>query len=97
VLVLDSVSYHCSVAMRTWWAPQEGRMLPFWLLIYAPNLNLLEPVWRFLKPKLACRRFWRNRDGLRQAAATLLDQTQARFHTPDRPSIRLEHNLCHSA
>ena len=52
----------------------------------APNLNLLERVWRFLKQKLACHRFWADPDGLRQAAATLLDQTEARFHAPiDQP------------
>ena len=97
VLVLDNVSYHRSAAMRTWWAAQEGRMLPFWLPAYAPNLNLLERVWRFLKQKLACHRFWADRDGLRQAASTLLDQTEARFHAGDRPAIRLGHNLCQSA
>ena len=97
VLVLDNVSYHRSAPMRIWWAAQEGRMLPFWLPAYAPNLNLLERVWRFLKQKLACHRFWSDRDGLRQAAATLLDQTQARFHTLDRPAIRLGHDLCQTA
>ena len=35
VLVLDNVSYHRSAAMRTWWAAQGGRMLPFWLPAYA--------------------------------------------------------------
>jgi transposase len=97
VLVLDNVSYHRSPSMRTWWAAQEGRVLPFWLPTYCPNLNLLERVWRFLKQKLACHRFWADRDGLRQAAATLLDRTEARFHTPDRPAIRLGHDLCQSA
>ena len=82
VLVLDNVSYHRSRPMRAWWAAQEGRVLPFWLPAYAPNLNLLERVWRFLKQKLACHRFWADRDGLRHAASTLLDQTEARFHTP---------------
>ena len=37
VLVLDNVSYHRSAAMRTWWAAQEGRMLPFWLPAYCPE------------------------------------------------------------
>ena len=97
VLVLDNVSYHRSAAMRTWWAAQGGRMLPFWLPAYAPNLNLLERVWRFLKQKLACHCFWTDRDGLRHAASTLLNQTQARFHAGDRPAIRLGHNLCQSA
>ena len=93
MLVLDNVSYHRSPPMRSWWAAQEGRVLPFWLPAYCPNLNLLERVWRFLKQKLACHRFWADRDGLRQAAATLLDQTEACFHTPDRPAIRLGHNF----
>ena len=65
VLVLDNVSYHRSAPMRIWWAAQVGRMLPFWLPAYAPNLNLLERVWRFLKQKLACHRFWSDREGLR--------------------------------
>jgi transposase len=97
VLVLDNVSYHRSAAMRPWWTAQKGRLLPFWLPAYTPNLNLLERVWCFLKQKLACHRFWADREGLRGAAATLLDQTEARFHTPDRPAIRLGHDLCQSA
>jgi transposase len=97
VLVLDNASYHRSTAMRAWWAEQGGRLLPFWLPAYAPNLNLLERVWRFLKQKLACHRFWADPQGLRQAATTLLSQTEARFHSPDRPAIRLGQNLCQSA
>jgi len=57
----------------------------------------MERVWRFLKQKLACHRFWADQEELRQAAATLLDQTAARFHTPDRPAIRLGHYLCQAA
>ena len=97
VLVLDNASYHRSAPMRTWWAAQDGRMLPFWLPTYAPTLNLLERVWRFLKQKLACHRFWADPAGLDQAARTLLGQTEARFHAPDRPAIRLGHNFCQSA
>lgn len=97
VLVLDNVSYHRSAAMRTWWAEQHGRVLPFWLPVYAPNLNLLERVWRFLKQKLACHRFWADREGLRQAAITLLEQTEAHVHAATRPAIRLAHNFCQSA
>ena len=97
VLVLDNVSYHRSLPMRTWWADQQGRVLPFWLPAYCPNLNLLERVWRFLKQKLACHRFWADQEGLRQAAATLLDQTEACFHSSKRPAIRCGHDLCQSA
>jgi hypothetical protein len=34
VLVLDNASYHRSPPVRTWWAEQAGRMLPFWLPKY---------------------------------------------------------------
>ena len=97
VLVLDNASYHRSAPMRTWWAAQDGRMLPFWLPAYAPIRNLLERVWRFLKQKLACHRFWNDPGALRLAAATLLNQTEARFHSPDRPAIHLGHHLWQSA
>jgi transposase len=97
VLVLDNASYHRGAAMRAWWTAQDGRLLPFWLPKYAPHLNLLERVWRFLKHKLACHRFWDNPDGLGRAALTLLRLTEARFHAPDRPAIRLGHDLCESA
>ena len=97
VLVLDNVSYHRSLAMRTWWAAQAGRMLPFWLPAYAPTLNLLERVWRFLKQKLACHRAWANPEDLRALATSLLHQTTARFHTDDRLAIRLAHNFWQSA
>lgn len=97
VLVLDNASCHRSAAMRTWWATQDGRLLPFWLPTSTPNLNLLERVWRFLKHKLACHRFWADHEGLRQATMTLLGQTQARFHSCDRPASSLGQNFCQSA
>ena len=83
--------------MRPWWAAQGGRMLPFWLPAYAPNLSLLERVWRFLKQKLACHCLWTDRDRLQHATCPLPDQTQARFHSTDRPTIRLGHTVCQSA
>jgi transposase len=97
VLVLDNVSYHRSPAVRARWAAQEGRLIPFWLPAYAPTLNLIERVWRFLKQKLACHRFWSDVAGLQAAAATLLDRIEARFHTAQPPAVRLVHNFCEAA
>lgn len=97
VLVMDNVSYHRAPAVRAWWADQGGRMIPFWLPVYAPHLNLIERVWRFLKQKLACHRFWADAAGLEAAAATLLDRTEARFHAEDRPAIRLVQDFCEAA
>ena len=58
VLVLDNVSYHRSPVVRRWWAAQHGYITAFWLPVSSPHLNLIERVWRFLKQKLPCHRFW---------------------------------------
>ncbi len=97
VLVMDNVSYHRAPAARAWWAEQGGRIIPFWLPVYAPQLNLIERVWRFLKHKLACHRFWADVAGLEVAATTLLDRIEAHFHTTTPPSIRLVKNFCEAA
>jgi transposase len=97
VLAMDTVSYHRSPPVRAWWAAQEGRAVPFWLPAYTPTLNLLERVWRFLKRKLACRRFWADADGLAAAADGLPARIEARFHADPPPSIRLVTNFCQSA
>jgi transposase len=97
VLVMDNVSYHRSQAMKDWWKAQAGRVTPLWLPLYSPNLNLIERVWRYLKAKLACHRFWANVQELQTAAATLLDHLEAHFHTATSPGIYLRRNLCESA
>ena len=97
VLVLDNVSYHRAPAVRAWWAEQGRRVTPFWLPAYAPNSNLIERVWRFLEQKLACHRFWADRDGLRHAAGVLLHRTEAHFHVECPPGIRLAQDFRQSA
>lgn len=97
VLVMDNVSDHRAPAVRAWWAGQAGRITPFWLPVYTPTLNRMERVWRFLNQKLACHRFWNDVAGLEAAAATLLDQLEAHFHTNDPPGIHLVRNFCEAA
>lgn len=97
VLVMDNVSYHRSQVMKDWWQQQERRITPCWLPKYSPNLNLIERVWRWLKQKLACHRFWADIDGLQAAAATLLDRLEAHFHCEGRPSLVLRKDFCKAA
>ncbi len=52
---------------------QQDRVRPLWLPAYAPELNLIERVWRHLKDKGAA---------IALAAAALLSRTEARFHQP---------------
>jgi hypothetical protein len=95
VLVMDNVSYHRSPAARQWWADQLGRITPLWLPVYTPNLK--ERVWRFLKQKLACHRFWADVAGLEQTTTTLLAQIEAHFHKKPGPSIYLRNHFCETA
>jgi len=97
VLVLDNVSYHRSQVMKDWWQQQATRITPCWLPKYSPNLNLIERVWRWLKQRLACHRFWADVDGLQAAADTLLDHLEAHFHADDGPSLVLRKDFCESA
>jgi transposase len=97
VLVMDNVSYHRAPAVRAWWTEQGGRITPFWLPVYAPQLNLMERVWRYLKQKLACLRFWNDAHGLETAARMVLERTTAQFHAPNGPRIRLCQNFCETA
>ena len=56
-----------------------------------------ERVWRHLTDMLSCHRWWRDRDRLPQATATLRGQVHARVHTTDHPRIRLVPASCPSA
>jgi hypothetical protein len=94
VLVLDHVSYHRAPAVRVWWAEQAGRITPMWLPVYAPNLNLMARVWRFLKRKLACHRFRADVAGLDAVATRLLEGMEAHFRRDVRPAIFLRNHLC---
>lgn len=86
VIVLDNVGCHKSHALR-----------PRWLPAYAPHLNLMERVWRFLKEKLSNHRWWNDLDRLQAATETLLDSLTGRFHTRDKPTFRLRKDSCSSA
>ncbi len=58
VVVLDNVGYHKGRRAKDWWMAQQDRVRPLWLPAYAPELNLIERVWRHLKDKLSCHRWW---------------------------------------
>jgi transposase len=97
VLVLDNASYHKTPALRAWFAAHADRISILWLPTYSPQLNLIERVWRFVKSKLACHRFWNNLDGLQGAAQILLDRTRATFAGSSYPHITLGQDFCESA
>jgi transposase len=97
VLVLDNVGYHKSHALREVWQRYTSRLEPFFLPAYAPQLNLIERLWRYAKQQLACHRWWNDLDRLIQATETLLANLEVHFHATDGPSFRPAHNFCQSA
>jgi transposase len=97
VLVMDNVSYHKTAAVRAWLAAHADRLTVCWLPTYSPHLNRIERVWRFVKQKLACHRFWHDRPGLIHAANHLLHRIAAQYTDPHRPHLTLSQNLCRFA
>jgi transposase len=97
VVVLDNVGYHKSHDLRAWWQRHAERFQSFWLPAYAPQLNLIERLWRHLKDKLTCHRWWNDIDHLKRATETLLGMVAVHFHPTDGPAFRPVQNLCESA
>jgi DDE superfamily endonuclease len=97
VVVLDNAGYHKRHQLRADWQRHADRLHPFWLPAYAPHLNLIERLWRYLKDQLANHRWWNDLSRLQQATDTLLSQLTVRFHPDEGPAFRLVHNLCDSA
>jgi transposase len=97
LLVLDNVSYHKSHELREHWQRLSRRLRPLWLPAYAPHLNLLERVWRYLKGKVGCHRWWNDLDRLMRATDTVLDNLEVHFHANDGPAFRLVQDSCQSA
>jgi len=97
VVVLDNVGYHKSRALRAAWQRYADRLQPFFLPAYAPQLNLIERLWRYLKAKLANHRWWNDLSRLEQATDTLLSRLTVRFHSGEGPAFHLVQDFCQSA
>jgi transposase len=97
VVVLDHAGYHRSFALREWWRAHAAQVQPFFLPAYTPQLNLIERLWRYLKDKLACHRWWNDLERLQQAAQTLLTGLEVHFHAADGPAFRPLHNFRETA
>jgi transposase len=97
VVVLDNVGYHQSRQPSNWWRQWPHQICPFFLPAYSPELNLMERVWRHVKDKLSCHRWWADWPALWEATTALLPHVTARFHQMTRPGIAVVQNFCSSA
>jgi hypothetical protein len=96
-VVVDNVGSHKSHLLREQWRHLADRLTPLWRPAYAPQLNRIERVWRWLKEKLAGHRWWQDIDRLIQATQTLLASIEVHFPSPHGPSFHLVQNFCRAA
>jgi transposase len=97
LVVLDNARYHKSHQCWKWWQQHSEHIRPFFLPAYAPHLNLIERVWRFLKSKLSCHRWWADMPGLMIATEEILKHLHINFYAEGQPSIALVQEFCPSA
>lgn len=97
LVVLDNVGYHKSRKCLDWWNKYREHIRPLFLPAYAPHLNLMERVWRFMKSKLSCHRWWADLPALEVATDEILSHMQVSFGSQDKPSLTLVQNICVSA
>jgi transposase len=94
MVVLDNVGYHKSHRTSAWWRRWQSRICPFFLPAYTPELNLMERVWRHVKDKLSCHRWWANWHALWTTTEALLGHLRARFHQTKGPGLEIVQNFC---
>ena len=73
VLVLDNASYHHARIVQEYLETVRNRVFAFWLPAYAPDLNLIERVWKYLKQVGLNNFFFETLDNLEQAVHRVFD------------------------
>ncbi len=77
-----------------WWRRWQRRICPFFLPAYTAELNLIERVWRYVKDKLSCHRWWADWHARWNATEALLAHLKARFHQDKGPGIEIVQDFC---
>lgn len=57
-VVIDNAKYNVSHEIRNWFARAQCRIKPVYLPSYAPNLNMIERFWRFMKRKVLHNKYY---------------------------------------
>ena len=57
-VVIDNAKYNVSHEIREWFSKRGCRIKPIYLPSYAPNLNLIERFWRFMKRKVLDNKYY---------------------------------------
>jgi transposase len=57
-VVIDNAKYNISREIKEWFGREACRIKPIYLPSYAPNLNMIERFWRFMKRKVLHNKYY---------------------------------------
>lgn len=93
ILVLDNASYHHAQIVQEYLETVKDRVFVFWLPTYAPELNLIERVWKHLKQVGLNNFFFETLTVLETATHQVLDAMSLRKMTL-RIAFQKHNELC---
>jgi transposase len=93
VLVLDNASYHHAHIVQEYLQTVKDRVFVFWLPTYAPELNLIERVWKHLKQVGLNNFFFETLTALETATHQVLDTMNLKKLTM-RITFQKHNDLC---
>ena len=71
------------------------RLAKVWHKRGQPELNLMERVWRYVKDKLSCHRWWADWEALWTATQALLARLKARFPWEQGHALEIAQDFTH--
>jgi transposase len=81
-VVIDNAKHNVSRAMRDWLARAGCRIRPIYLPSYAPNLNLIERLWRFMKRRVLDNKYYPTFSAFRTAFEDFFANIAVIAHPP---------------
>ena len=72
-VVLDNVSAHTAPAIQLFLLEHQQRLELVYLPTYSPHLNHIERLWRLMRSKVTCNRFYESLNAVAEAAVHWLE------------------------
>jgi transposase len=73
IMIVDNAKYHHAKMLNDFLNQNESRLTLLFLPPYAPNLNVVERVWKFLKETVLANQSYKKRENLIEAIEKFLD------------------------
>lgn len=97
VLVMDNAGYHRARKVEHFLAGQAGRLEPFWLPPYSPELNLIEYGWGYLKETATNNYFFGEVARMENAVSQACRQLNSSPDSPIQLHFKTSENLSEAA